>query len=241
MHYNGIMGASTLIIVPAFNEEKSLPRVLQDLTTVISQDSEYTICVINDGSTDSTSKIAKEFGVVVLDLPVNIGVGGALRTGYRYAVENRFDRVIHFDADGQHRYNLIADISKGLDENDFVVGSRYGKEASYPITRMVRTAQLTLSLLLKMFHQVNLTDPTSGFRGSKGQLLEVFSRKYPSAFLADTIGSIILAKKHKFKIIEIFTPMNVRTEGLMSHSILQRIKYFGFAVLLVIFWREKVK
>ncbi len=228
----------TLIIVPAFNEESSIGSVLKDLKKFTSLQSRFEICVINDGSRDSTSEIARSFGVHVLDLPLNIGVGGALRTGYRFAMENGFQRVIHFDADGQHQSESIVDIMEALDKSDFVIGSRYGKNMEYPISFVVRSAQVVLSVLLRIFHGANLTDPTSGFRGTKGDLIKIFARKYPSPFLADTIGSIILAKKHKFQVEEIFTPMKVRQSGDASQNFYQRVKYFILAMLLIMLWRE---
>lgn len=233
-----IVNAMALIIIPAFNEASSIGPVVQDLKEFTSLHSGFEICVINDGSEDSTSEIARSLGVHVIDLPLNIGVGGALRAGYRFALECGFQRVIHFDADGQHQSEGIVGIMEALDESDFVIGSRYGKNTEYPISFVVRSAQVVLSVLLRIFHGVSLTDPTSGFRGAKGDLIEIFARKYPSPFLADTIGSIILAKKHNFPAEEIFTPMKVRQAGEASQNFLQRVRYFILAILLIILWRE---
>ena len=233
------MVESVLIVVPAFNEESSIEEVLFELKAFVSSRDNFDICVVNDGSVDSTSEIAHRSGVQVLDLPVNLGVGGAIRAGYRYAFENGFNLVIHFDADGQHQSEFISDIVEALKDSDFVIGSRYGKESEYPITFIVRIAQVILSLLLRVCHGVKLSDPTSGFRGAKGKLVETFSRNYPSPFLADTIGSIIIATNHEYQIKEIFTPMKERSHGKASHNFLQRCKYFAIAVLLTVLWHER--
>ena len=233
------MKDTVLIVVPAFNEESSIGEVLIDLKAFVASRENFDVCVVNDGSFDSTSEIAHRSGVHVLDLPVNLGVGGALRAGYRYAFENGFNSVIHFDADGQHQSEFIIEIVEALKDCDFVIGSRYGKDSAYPITPTVRIAQIILSLLLRICHGAKLSDPTSGFRGTKGKLIETFSRSYPSPFLADTIGSIIIAVNHDYEIKEIFTPMKERINGEASHNFLQRCKYFAIAVLLTVLWHER--
>jgi glycosyltransferase involved in cell wall biosynthesis len=237
--YIHLMIDKVLIVVPAFNEESSIGEVLIDLKAFTAPRENFDVCVVNDGSFDSTSEIAHRSGVHVLDLPVNLGVGGALRAGYRYALENGFNTVIHFDADGQHQSEYIVEVIKALKDCDFVIGSRYGKESTYPITPMVRIAQLILSLLLRICHGVRLSDPTSGFRGTRGELIKTFSQSYPSPFLADTIGSIIIAANHDYKIREIFTPMKERINGEASHNFFQRCKYFAIAVLLTVLWHER--
>ena len=243
---NGIPGDGTLqfmqekvlILLPAFNEEESLGKVLNELVTLKLTKWNVSLCVINDGSQDRTAEIAEKFPLTLINLPVNLGVGGAIRSGYRYAHINGFSRVVHFDADGQHSPLHIETILDQLNTNDLVIGSRYLHKNSYPVRLHVRTAQVILSLLIKVFHGLKISDPTSGFRASKGKLIEIYSKTYPVNFLSDTIGSTIQAKHHGFRISEIFTPMNERMHGKSSQGIFQRAKYFLLSVTLIMFWRD---
>ena len=233
-----IMQEKVLILIPAFNEEESLGKVLSELASLEQAKWKISLCVINDGSQDRTAEIAEQFALTLINLPVNLGVGGAIRSGYRYAYINEFSRVVHFDADGQHSAQYIERILDQLNSNDLVIGSRYLDQNSYPAKLHVRTAQMILSLLIKLFHGLKISDPTSGFRASKGKLIEIYSKTYPMNFLSDTIGSTIQAKHHGFQISEIFTPMIERVHGESSQGMFQRIKYFLLSMTLIIFWRD---
>ncbi len=233
-----IMQESVLILIPAFNEEESLGRVLNELAGLELSKWKISLCVINDGSQDRTAEIAEQFALTLINLPVNLGVGGAIRAGYRYAYLNKFSRVLHFDADGQHSAQHIERILDQLNFNDLVIGSRYLDQNSYPAKLHVRTAQVILSLLMKLFHGLEISDPTSGFRASKGKLIEIYSKTYPINFLSDTIGSTIQAKHHGYRISEIFTPMTERRHGESSQGTFQRAKYFLLSMTLIIFWRD---
>ena len=232
------MQEKVLILIPAYNEEESLGKVLRELTTLKIAQYDLRICVINDGSKDRTALIAAKYPVTLINLPINLGVGGAIRSGYRYANQHGYTKVIHFDADGQHSSLHVSTILKHLDDNDLVIGSRYMGKNSYPIQLHVRSAQLTLSLLIKIFHGLRISDPTSGFRASKGKLVQIYSETYPVNFLSDTIGSTIQAKHHNLQIFEIFTPMKERIHGKSSQGLIQRVKYFLLSATLVIFWRD---
>jgi glycosyltransferase involved in cell wall biosynthesis len=232
------MQEKVLILVPAYNEEESLGKVLNELATLELPNYKLFVCVINDGSVDRTAQIAEKFPVALINLPVNLGVGGAIRSGYRYAHVNNFSKVVHFDADGQHSMQHIETIPEHLNHYDLVIGSRYLDKNYYPAKFHVRTAQVILSLLIKFFHGLNISDPTSGFRASKGKLIEIYSKTYPVNFLSDTIGSTIQAKHHNLQVSEIFTPMTERMNGKSSQGLLQRLKYFLLSVTLVIFWRD---
>jgi glycosyltransferase involved in cell wall biosynthesis len=232
------MQEKVLILVPAFNEEESLGEVLRDVTALEVPDCEVRICVVNDGSKDRTAQIAAKYPVTLIDLPINLGVGGAIRAGYCYASLHGFSKVVHFDADGQHSSLYIPKILEHLREHDLVVGSRYLDGNSYPVKLHVRSAQVILSLLIRLCHGLKISDPTSGFRATKGELIQIYSETYPVNFLSDTIGSTIQAKHHNFRIFEIFTPMNERVHGTSSQGLYQRVKYFLLSVSLVVFWRD---
>jgi glycosyltransferase involved in cell wall biosynthesis len=236
------MADKVLIIVPAFNEEASIERVLKELTQISFPEARTSICVINDGSTDRTAAIAYSYSVILINLPINLGVGGAIRAGYRFAVDQGFNKVIHFDADGQHSSKHLQKMLNALEENDVVIGSRYGAgDNSYRTKFHVRVAQIVLSTLIKIMHGLSVKDPTSGFRATRGELVKIYSRIYPSMFLADTIGSTIQAKHHGFKITEILTPMNDRENSKSSIGLPKRIKYFLLSLNLILFWRDGSK
>jgi glycosyltransferase involved in cell wall biosynthesis len=233
-----VMQEKVLLLIPAFNEEASLGKVLSEVSTLKVNHCEIRICVINDGSRDQTAQIAAKYPVTLIDLPINLGVGGAIRSGYCYAKLHGFTQVVHFDADGQHSSLHISTILEHLRNNDLVIGSRYLQKGFYPIKLHVRSAQIILSLLMKSFHGLRISDPTSGFRASKGKLIQIYSEIYPVNFLSDTIGSTIQAKHHNSKIFEIFTPMSERAHGKSSQGLLQRVKYFLLSITLVMFWRD---
>ena len=232
------MQEKVLLLIPAFNEEASLAKVLTEVTSLEINQCELRICVINDGSTDQTALIADRYPVTLIDLPINLGVGGAIRSGYCYAKTQGFTKVVHFDADGQHSSLHISTILEQLRNNDLVIGSRYLGKNLYPIKLHVRIAQNLLSILIRLFHGLRISDPTSGFRASKGKLIQIYSETYPVNFLSDTIGSTIQAKHHNFKIFEIFTPMSERAHGKSSQGFIQRVKYFMLSATLIIFWRD---
>src|SRR3954451_2172872 len=123
----------TLIIIPALNEEESLPRVLDELRVQLP---DFDVLVVDDGSRDDTAVIARKHGVTVLSLPFNLGVGGALQTGFRYDVRHDYDRAIQFDADGQHDPTEVEKLLRGLDDGaDLMIGSRFavGGAVTYPV------------------------------------------------------------------------------------------------------------
>jgi glycosyltransferase involved in cell wall biosynthesis len=235
------MPDKVLIIIPAFNEEASIGRVLEKLKKISFPEIINSICVINDGSTDRTAEITASHSVFLINLPINLGVGGALRAGYKFAVDRGFNKVIHFDADGQHSSNYLHKMLNALADHDLVIGSRYGTGKAYPVKFHVRAAQIVLSTQIKIIHGISIKDPTSGFRATKGDLVKLYSRIYPTMFLADTIGSTIQAKHHGFKITEILTPMHERQNSKSSVGILKRIRYFILSLNLILFWRDGSK
>jgi glycosyltransferase involved in cell wall biosynthesis len=232
------MTEDVLVLIPAYNEEKSIERVIHSLLDLNIPNIKLHLCVISDGSTDKTKEIAEIFPINLIDLPTNLGVGGALRAGYVFATLNGFEKVVHFDADGQHSTEFIPSLLKELETNDLVIGGRYGEDGRYQVTSHVRLAQRVLSLLLRHFHHIKITDPTSGFRATKAELIREYSRIYPTNYLFDTIGSTIQAKQSGRKIVEIFTPMNERLDGTPSQSFLKKVKYFMLSAFLIVFWRE---
>jgi glycosyltransferase involved in cell wall biosynthesis len=231
------MTKSVLVVIPAFNEENVIGIVIDRIQQIQSKEYSYQVCVVNDGSTDSTLKVSSKHANIVIDLPINLGVGSAVRAGYQYALRNKYDYVIQIDADDQHdpsHFNLM--LEKLLDF-DHVVGSRYLNKDGYQISIIVRMAQIVVSLLMRALHGIKVSDPTSGYRASGKNAITIFAKSYPTTFLQDTIGSIILVKKGKLSLVEINTPMKPRDIGESSQKTLRRVRLYLQSILLIVFWR----
>jgi glycosyltransferase involved in cell wall biosynthesis len=226
-----------LIVIPAYNEEAVISKVVNKIKKIDSAEYDLLVCVVNDGSTDSTFKVASSSADIVIDLPINLGVGSAVRAGYQYALRHHFEYVVQIDADDQHDPEYINLMLGQLSEFDHVVGSRYLNKDGYQISIIVRIAQIVVSLLMRALHGIKVSDPTSGFRASGKRAISIFAKSYPTTFLQDTIGSIILVEKGGLSLTEINTPMKPRTIGESSQSTLRRIRLYLQSILLIVFWR----
>ena len=149
-------------MLPAWNEQAALPEVLTEVRTVVPH---VDVLVVNDGSTDETAATARAAGVMVLDLPVNLGVGGAMRAGFKYALRHGYEAVIQLDADGQHDPRNIEDLLAALaaEQADVVIGARFAGTGSYEARGPRRWAMGGLSTVLSRLVGTRLTDTTSGF------------------------------------------------------------------------------
>jgi glycosyltransferase involved in cell wall biosynthesis len=218
-----------LIAVPALNEREALPNVL----TMLKQSfPTATILVIDDGSSDSTPRIAIEQGVRVVIHPFNLGVGAAMRTAFKYAIQYDYSYVIQFDADGQHSEKYVLDLLAQLKNSDIVIGSRFLSGSGYQIEPSRRFAIRILSKLIKLGTGQVITDPTSGNRGTGKQAIEIFAMKYPTEYLGDTVGSLIIAAKHGLKLKEIPVEMHLRQGGNPSQSFISSAKLFIRIILI---------
>jgi len=171
-----------LIVIPAFNEAGRIRQVIADLRRHVP---EMDIAVIDDGSLDATAAIAAGAGAIVLSLPFNLGIGGALQTGYIYAAHHNYDLAVQFDGDGQHRADqireLIAPILAG--RADMSIGSRMMGKGDYHFPLMRRIGSWLIGLITRIVTGRRISDPTSGFRGTGRRAIEFFSRNYPQAYL----------------------------------------------------------
>src|SRR5438105_638840 len=169
-----------LAIVPAWNEERDLPSVLEELRREAPS---WDVCVVDDGSSDATAAVARERGAVVLRLPINLGIGGAVQTGYLWARDHGYDLAAQIDADGQHdaRY-LDAALQAIRTGADFVVGSRYLGAGGFQSTALRRAGTRYLSSVLRVRCGARVTDPTSGFRVGGRRAIELFAANYPSDY-----------------------------------------------------------
>jgi glycosyltransferase involved in cell wall biosynthesis len=218
-------------IVPSFNEEGSLGQVLQEIRAA---DPELEVVVINDASTDSTPQIAAAAGVSVVHLPFNVGIGGAMQTGYQYARDHGFEVAIQIDADGQHDASevgpLLEPIARG--EADMTIGTRFAGVGAYRATTGRRMGMVMFSAVARMLVKLKITDPTSGFRAVNRRGIELFAREYPHDF--PEVESNVLAARHGLRIVEVPVRMRERAAGRSSVTTI-RGTYFVIRILLSLF------
>ena len=212
-----------LILVPAFNEAGSIGKTLRGLSDV-----GLDVVIIDDGSTDDTAKIAREVGLVVLQLPINLGVGGALRTGFQYACNHGYSAVIQVDADGQHPVNEIEDLIREANTygGHMVIGSRFrSNSATMKVSRIRRLPMRVLARSASVATGVTITDATSGFRLIQQPLLREFARSFPAYYLGDTYEAIVSAGRAGYVVREIPAALLPREVGESSASISQAVKF----------------
>lgn len=212
-----------LILIPAFNEESSIAAVVTEI-----KDLGFDALVINDCSQDQTSYEARRAGALVLDLPVNLGVGGALRTGFVYAVNNGYTSVVQIDGDGQHPVAQISALIKAAQSfnADIVIGSRFRSETPSMEIGLIR--KLVMQILAKSASSSansRITDSTSGFRIIRGQLLVEFSKNFPAYYLGDTYEVLISAGRAGYRIFEIEASITPRLNGVSTASRLASVKW----------------
>lgn len=220
-----------LVAIPALNEEDSISKVIDEIKKNLP---EAIPLVIDDGSTDNTAIKAKNSGAIVISLPFNVGVGGALRVGFKYALENEFTHVMQIDADGQHLPSEASQLLRLSVENSVVIGSRFLKNNTEYKTSFAR--RLAMRLLAKITGKIcgmNFTDVTSGFRIASGKAIELFAKDYPREYLGDTVESLILAHRSGISIIEVPVSMNQRVHGNPSQNLIKSIWYLIRALLMI--------
>ena len=223
---------SCLIIIPAYNEEECIAGVLED---VKKSNPLADVLVVNDGSVDNTSGIAKQMGVMVLDIPFNIGYGGAIQTGFRFAAENGYDFVITVDGDGQHDPYYTKNLIDSIEQTkaDVVIGSRF-LEGTYKMGIARRAGSWLFSRIARFYTGVNFTDPTSGFQLLNNKVFSYLSRadNYP----LDYPDANILMALHKmnFKVVEAPVRMVEKSKGKSMHSGLKPFFYVMRMVLAII-------
>ena len=216
----------TLVAIPALNEASTIGAVISDVRRVVP---EAQILVVDDGSTDDTSAVARSKGVDVVRLPFNVGVGGAMRTAFLYAQRHDVDAVVQVDADGQHVADHIPDLIAALDDASVVIGARF--RAGYEVRGPRRWAMRTLARSLSKVCSTTLTDTTSGFRASDRRAISLFARHYPAEYLGDTIESLVLAARAGLVVREVPVQMRPRQGGHSSQSPVRSALYLGRALL----------
>ena len=221
-----------LVIIPAFNEEGNLEKTVKDIKDN-APDFDYVI--INDCSTDKTLEMCRRHGFSYLNLPVNLGIGGAVQTGYRYAYYHGYDIAVQFDGDGQHSASHLEDMVTTLidTESDMVIGSRFIEKEGFQSSGLRRIGIKYFTGLIKLLTGKKITDPTSGMRMVNKKLLEKFTDEYPKDYPEPE--SVVTILSEKYKVTEIPVVMNEREEGVFSISLKNSVYYMikvSFAILI---------
>lgn len=222
------------MIIPAYNEELNIKNSVEKIINY-NKKSKHNIdyIVINDGSTDKTADICKKNNYNTINLINNLGIGGSVQTGYKYAFINDYDVAIQFDGDGQHDENYIDSLVKEIENGaDFVIGSRFIENLSnFKSTNTRRFGIKILSFLIYMCTNRRIYDPTSGFRAANKQIIEYFSRHYPIEY-PEPESTVDLIRNH-YTIKEVAVEMHERKYGQSSIKPLKSI-YYMFSVSISI-------
>ncbi len=211
-----------LIIIPAYNESENIEKTIRD---VKENAPGFDYLVINDCSTDNTLKILHDSGYNYLNLPINLGIGGAVQAGYRYAYYHGYDMAVQFDGDGQHNARYLEEMAETLEKSgvDMVIGSRFIKKEGFQSTGIRRAGIRFFTRLIKLLTRKKITDPTSGMRIVNRKLLKEFTAYYPKDYPEPE--SIVTILSRGYKIEEIPVIMNEREGGVSSISMVGGLYY----------------
>ena len=220
-----------LAIMPAFNEEGSIGAVIDEIRAF---DPDLKIVVVDDGSGDRTSEIARSRGVHVVTLPFNLGIGAAVQTGFRFARANNFDLAVQIDADGQHDPAELPAVLAPLlaGEADFVVGSRFTGDRAFRSSFVRRLGIRLFALIVSAIARQRLTDTTSGFRAVNRRGIALFAADYPHDY--PEVETTVMVVKHRLRVKEVPVRMRERASGRSSITALRSV-YYIFKVLLALF------
>lgn len=221
-----------IIIIPAYNEEENLRHVLSE---VARHNPKLDVLVVNDHSRDRTSPLSREMGAEVLDLPCNLGYGGAVQAGFRYARELQYDFCIQLDGDGQHDPSYIPELAREImrTENDVVLGSRFLGKAEYHIPAIRRLGMYFFGAIVTLTTGQKMTDPTTGYQALNARAIRFFANdNYPTDYPdADTL---IVLNYAGFHVKEVPVVMRPRVAGVSMHANWKSI-YYVFKMCLAIF------
>jgi glycosyltransferase involved in cell wall biosynthesis len=207
-----------LVVLPALNEESTVAIVVKEVQASVP---EATVLVVDDGSIDHTGERARQAGAQVVTNPFNLGVGGAMRVGFRVAESHGFDLLLQVDADGQHDARDIALLLAAFDDEpgpQVVIGARFAGQHYIAVPRARRAAMRILARYLSRVTRTRLTDVTSGFRAHNRPAIELFARSYPADYLSDTVESLIILAEAGGRIHQVPVGMRARLAGLPSQS-----------------------
>lgn len=219
-----------LIIIPAYNESENIEGVIKHL---ISHTPQYDYLIVNDGSTDDTLSICTYEHFNYLDLPINLGIGGAVQAGYVYARKNHYDIAVQMDGDGQHDIAYLDDMLQPIlsGEADIVIGSRFLRKEGYQSSRSRRIGIGILSMLIRLTTGKRITDVTSGYRAVNKMFIDIYAKDYPTDYPEPE--AIVTAIMHRGRVMEVPVRMKAR-EGGISSITLRKSVYYMIKVTLAI-------
>lgn len=211
-----------LVIIPAYNEQGGIVKTVRD---VKEHAPEFDYIIINDCSTDHTLDVCRENGFSVVNLPVNLGIGGGVQTGYVYGFRNGYDVAVQFDGDGQHNARYLNEMAEKLEKEhlDMVIGSRYIKKEGFQSTGLRRMGIKYFTWLIKLVTGKKIKDPTSGMRMVNREVMELYAKNYPKDY-PEPESVVMILKKGK-RVEEMPVQMNAREEGVSSISPKKSIYY----------------
>jgi glycosyltransferase involved in cell wall biosynthesis len=224
-----VITAAPLVVVPALNEEETVREVVLSVRLL-----DYPVCVIDDASADSTALAARSAGATVLSLPVHLGVGGALRCGFRYAIASGYNTVVQIDGDGQHDAAEIPALLSALTRTgaDMVIGSRFiTPRSEYPVSAARRAMIRFLAHRASRAAGVQITDSTSGFRAIRRPLLDCFAEDYPTEYLGDTFEALASAGRLGARVAEHPIHASPRVHGRASAGVVASLWYLVRVVI----------
>lgn len=216
------MKTKRLVIIPAYNEAGNIVKTVED---VKKNASSFDYVIINDCSKDNTLAICKDRGYNVVSLPNNLGIGGGVQTGYRYAKEHGYEIAVQFDGDGQHNASYLEKMAEQMEEEnlDMLIGSRYIEKEGFQSTGLRRIGIRYFTGLIKLLTGATITDPTSGMRMVNRKVIELFAEEYPKDYPEPE--SVVTLLKLKKKVEELAVIMNEREEGVSSISPVKSVYY----------------
>lgn len=221
-----------LVIIPAFNEEGNLEKTIRDIKENAPA---FDYVIINDCSTDGTLAMCRRHGFSYLNLPVNLGIGGAVQTGYRYAYYHGYDIAVQFDGDGQHSASYLPEMAEQMEKtgSDMVIGSRFITKEGFQSSSLRRLGIRYFTFLIRLLTGKKITDPTSGMRMINRKLMEKFTEEYPKDYPEPESVVTVLSEKHR--VTEMPVIMNEREEGSSSISLGNGVYYMvkvSFAMVI---------
>lgn len=226
-----------LIIIPAYNEEANIEKTVE---AILRDSVGFDYVIINDCSTDCTKQICEEKGYNVVNLPINLGIGGAVQTGYKYALRKGYDMAVQVDGDGQHDPKFLEEMAEYLEKNqlDMVIGSRFIEKQGFQSSGLRRIGIRFFTWLIKVLTGETITDPTSGLRMVSRNVLAIFAEDYPKDYPEPESVVAILRKKMKVKEIPVI--MHEREGGVSSISMKKSVYYMVKVSLAIIIERIRV-
>lgn len=226
--------AKCLIIIPAYNEAENIEKVVNNLIMNYPQ---YDYVIVNDGSRDNTEKICLQNHYEVLNLPINLGIGGAVQTGYCYARDNDYDMAVQIDGDGQHDVAFLEGMMKLIEDGqaDVVIGSRFVEKEGFQSSKLRRTGISFLSGLARILTGVKVKDITSGYRLVNRRFIQIFAQDYPSDYPEPE--AVVIAAVHGGRIAEYPVVMRERENGESSITF-KRSVYYMIKVTLAMLIRR---